>query len=202
MPCSGAIPFSHRELPKTRCTSCSSWGNRTRRKLPPSTRTARHPTHSPYAGQEIYLHLPNGAARTKLTNDYFDTKLGTISTGRNWRTVTKLHALPAPMSGYDDAGRKSRSCANRSRSRVAQFRGQLHAHLRQKIAALRGVTHGERHSLAFEADNALILRLRRHFDDQPLAVRGRYSHLTAQYGSREWYVYRCTHICGLSPRRG
>jgi uncharacterized protein (DUF1697 family) len=43
-------------------------------------------------GQEIYLRLPNGVGRTKLTNDYFDTKLGTTSTGRNWRTVTKLFA--------------------------------------------------------------------------------------------------------------
>ena len=41
-------------------------------------------------GQEIYLHLPNGAADTKLTNAYFDSKLKTVSTGRNWRTVTKL----------------------------------------------------------------------------------------------------------------
>ena len=44
-------------------------------------------------GQEIYLCLPNGAARTKLTNDYFDSKLATVSTGRNWRTVTTLFAL-------------------------------------------------------------------------------------------------------------
>jgi uncharacterized protein (DUF1697 family) len=41
-------------------------------------------------GQEIYLHAPNGLARSKLTNDYFDRTLGTISTGRNWRTVTTL----------------------------------------------------------------------------------------------------------------
>ncbi len=41
-------------------------------------------------GQEIYLYLPNGVARTKLTNDYFDSKLSTMSTGRNWRTVNKL----------------------------------------------------------------------------------------------------------------
>jgi uncharacterized protein (DUF1697 family) len=52
---------------------------------PPDTFTVR--------GQEIYLQLPNGAGRTKLTNDYFDTKLATISTGRNWRTVTKLFEL-------------------------------------------------------------------------------------------------------------
>ena len=44
-------------------------------------------------GQEIYLLLPNGAGRTKLTSGYFDTKLATISTGRNWRTVTTLFAL-------------------------------------------------------------------------------------------------------------
>ncbi len=41
-------------------------------------------------GREIYLRLPNGVADSKLTNAYFDSKLSTISTGRNWRTVTKL----------------------------------------------------------------------------------------------------------------
>lgn len=44
-------------------------------------------------GGEIYLHLPNGAARSKLTTTYFDAKLGTTSTARNWRTVLKLHEL-------------------------------------------------------------------------------------------------------------
>lgn len=44
-------------------------------------------------GREVYLHLPNGAARSKLTNDYFDSKLGTTSTARNWRTVLKLLEL-------------------------------------------------------------------------------------------------------------
>jgi uncharacterized protein (DUF1697 family) len=48
-------------------------------------------------GQEVYLRLPNGVADTKLTNAYFDAKLGTTSTGRNWRTVTKLQAL---MEGF------------------------------------------------------------------------------------------------------
>ncbi len=40
--------------------------------------------------REIYLRLTTSAADTKLTNAYFDSKLATISTGRNWRTVTKL----------------------------------------------------------------------------------------------------------------
>jgi uncharacterized protein (DUF1697 family) len=41
-------------------------------------------------GREVFLHLPNGVADSKLTNAYFDSKLGTVSTGRNWRTVTTL----------------------------------------------------------------------------------------------------------------
>ena len=44
-------------------------------------------------GREIYLQCPNGAGNTKLTNAYFDSKLATISTGRNWRTVLKLLEL-------------------------------------------------------------------------------------------------------------
>ncbi|ADW70511.1 DUF1697 domain-containing protein [Granulicella tundricola] len=38
----------------------------------------------------VYLHLPNGMARTKLTNAYFDSKLKTVSTARNWNTIGKL----------------------------------------------------------------------------------------------------------------
>lgn len=41
-------------------------------------------------GRDIYLHLPKGVADSKLTNAYFDKTLGTVSTGRNWRTVLKL----------------------------------------------------------------------------------------------------------------
>jgi uncharacterized protein (DUF1697 family) len=41
-------------------------------------------------GRDIYLCCPNGVARTKLTNAYFDSTLRTISTGRNWRTVLTL----------------------------------------------------------------------------------------------------------------
>jgi uncharacterized protein (DUF1697 family) len=45
------------------------------------------------AGREVYLHLPNGVARTKLTNAYLDSTLGTTSTLRNWNTVLKLFEL-------------------------------------------------------------------------------------------------------------
>jgi uncharacterized protein (DUF1697 family) len=47
-------------------------------------------------GREIFLHLPNGVARSKLTNAYFDGKLATTSTLRNWRTLMKLIDLTAP----------------------------------------------------------------------------------------------------------
>jgi len=46
-------------------------------------------------GREIYLHMPNGMGRTKLTNAWFDSKLKTVSTVRNWRTVLKLLAMMA-----------------------------------------------------------------------------------------------------------
>ena len=45
------------------------------------------------SGREIYLHLPNGMGRTKLTNGYFDSRLSTVCTARNWATVVKLNEL-------------------------------------------------------------------------------------------------------------
>jgi uncharacterized protein (DUF1697 family) len=44
-------------------------------------------------GREIYLQCPNGVGNTRLTNSYFDSRLATVSTGRNWRTVCKLLEL-------------------------------------------------------------------------------------------------------------
>jgi uncharacterized protein (DUF1697 family) len=44
-------------------------------------------------GEEIFLHLPNGAGNTKLSNAWFDSKLGTVSTMRNWRTVNRLFEM-------------------------------------------------------------------------------------------------------------
>jgi uncharacterized protein (DUF1697 family) len=41
-------------------------------------------------GREIYLRVANGMGQSKLTNAYFDSKLGTTSTMRNWRTVCAL----------------------------------------------------------------------------------------------------------------
>ncbi len=67
--------------------------------LPDPTRAGQlDPDRSPpdqfmVRGREIYLRLPNGMARTRLTNAYFDSKLATTSTARNWRTVTRLFQL-------------------------------------------------------------------------------------------------------------
>jgi uncharacterized protein (DUF1697 family) len=41
-------------------------------------------------GREIYLHCPGGIGESKLTNVYFDRQLDTVSTARNWKTVSKL----------------------------------------------------------------------------------------------------------------
>ena len=64
----------------------------------PERIAALNPQRSPpdefrVQGREIYLRLPNGAARTKLTSAYFDSVLGTTTTFRNWRTVLKLLAM-------------------------------------------------------------------------------------------------------------
>jgi uncharacterized protein (DUF1697 family) len=46
-------------------------------------------------GQDIYMRMKS-LADTKLTNAYFDSKLNTISTARNWRTtVTLLEMMEA-----------------------------------------------------------------------------------------------------------
>jgi uncharacterized protein (DUF1697 family) len=46
-------------------------------------------------GREIYMLLPNGMGRTKLTIDYFEKRLGTQASARNWNTVNKLLGLMA-----------------------------------------------------------------------------------------------------------
>jgi uncharacterized protein (DUF1697 family) len=42
------------------------------------------------AGRHVYLRTPNGYGRTKLTNTFFERKLGMVATTRNWRTVCAL----------------------------------------------------------------------------------------------------------------
>lgn len=42
------------------------------------------------AGRTVYLYCPNGYGRTKLTNNFFENKLKTFATTRNWKTISKL----------------------------------------------------------------------------------------------------------------
>jgi uncharacterized protein (DUF1697 family) len=44
-------------------------------------------------GREVFLCCPKGYGNSKLTNAWFDSKLSTVSTVRNWRTVQELAAL-------------------------------------------------------------------------------------------------------------
>jgi uncharacterized protein (DUF1697 family) len=41
-------------------------------------------------GHEVFLHCPNGYGRTKINNTFFERKLATKATTRNWKTVTTL----------------------------------------------------------------------------------------------------------------
>src|SRR5262245_31349362 len=66
---------------------------------PTATAAARlDPDRSPgdafeLVGRELYLHLGNGAGRTRLTGDYLERTLGVRGTQRNWNTVVKLLPL-------------------------------------------------------------------------------------------------------------
>ncbi len=44
-------------------------------------------------GREVYLHCPDGFARTKLINGCFESRLQTVSTTRNWRTILMLFEM-------------------------------------------------------------------------------------------------------------
>jgi len=67
--------------------------------LPDPARVARlvHHRSAPdefeLRGETIYLNLPNGVARSKLTNAWFDSTLGVVCTMRNWATITRLGRL-------------------------------------------------------------------------------------------------------------
>ena len=47
------------------------------------------------SGREAWLHYPEGAGRSKLTNVLIERKLGVRGTARNWNTVGKLAGLEA-----------------------------------------------------------------------------------------------------------
>jgi uncharacterized protein (DUF1697 family) len=44
-------------------------------------------------GKEVFILAPDGVGRSKLTIDWFEKRLGTVGTNRNWNTVNKLLSL-------------------------------------------------------------------------------------------------------------
>ena len=51
-----------------------------------------------FAGQELYLHYPDGMGRSKLTNVFIEKHLGLSGTTRNWNTVIKLARMAEGFS--------------------------------------------------------------------------------------------------------
>jgi uncharacterized protein (DUF1697 family) len=51
------------------------------------------PDESCCLGQEIYLHLPNGFARSGMMNNPIERKFLVQATTRNWRTVNNLYQM-------------------------------------------------------------------------------------------------------------
>ena len=45
------------------------------------------------SGNSVYVHCPNGYGRTKIHTVFFEKKLDTLATTRNWKTVNALHSL-------------------------------------------------------------------------------------------------------------
>ena len=46
-----------------------------------------------FADKQVYLHCPNGYGQTKLTNNFFESKLKMTATTRNWKTLIQLISL-------------------------------------------------------------------------------------------------------------
>lgn len=72
--------------------------------VPSPERAARlDPDRSPgdhfvLVAREVFLHLPNGLAKTRLSNAWLDSTLKTTSTVRNWRTVLALGEMAAGLA--------------------------------------------------------------------------------------------------------
>jgi uncharacterized protein (DUF1697 family) len=46
-------------------------------------------------GRDLYLYLPNGVGKSRMSNTLIENKLGVVATMRNWNTVVKLADLTA-----------------------------------------------------------------------------------------------------------
>ena len=55
--------------------------------------------------KEVYLFIPNGYGKSKLSNNFIERKLGVEATTRNWKTVVKLGELSRNI--YENVIRKN-----------------------------------------------------------------------------------------------
>ena len=53
----------------------------------------KSPDESVCLGREIFLHLPNGMAKSSLMNNPLERRLLKLSTTRNWKTVSQLDEM-------------------------------------------------------------------------------------------------------------
>jgi uncharacterized protein (DUF1697 family) len=53
------------------------------------------------SSRELYIYFPNGIGKSKLPWPRIDKLLGTIGTGRNWNSVTKMLQLAEELEARD-----------------------------------------------------------------------------------------------------
>jgi uncharacterized protein (DUF1697 family) len=85
------LPHRNDESEKLHVTFLSDWPSAEALK---SLEKTIDPTDEYFlSGKEIYLFCPNGYGRTKLSNNFFEKKLKSAATTRNWKTVNALYGL-------------------------------------------------------------------------------------------------------------
>lgn len=46
-------------------------------------------------GRDVFVHVPDGYGRSKLSNAFVERRTGVVGTTRNWRSVLKLRDMAA-----------------------------------------------------------------------------------------------------------
>lgn len=51
--------------------------------------------------RELYIVYPAGIGRSRLTNAFIESRLGTRGTGRNWNSLLRLREMAAELAGLE-----------------------------------------------------------------------------------------------------
>ncbi|MCK9208752.1 MAG: hypothetical protein M0P66_16690, partial [Salinivirgaceae bacterium] len=51
-----------------------------------------------FSGNLLYVYYPDGAGRSRFTNNFVENKLQVVSTARNWNTLQKMIDLFTPAT--------------------------------------------------------------------------------------------------------